>query len=62
MQDGDIVSLVVLFIVIAFISLVAWAVPVRLYIEALSAGACEYTTRKTALASVLSANGRFVNS
>jgi uncharacterized protein YqfA (UPF0365 family) len=39
MQDGDIVSLVVLFIVIAFISLVAWAVPVRLYIEALSAGA-----------------------
>ncbi len=39
MQDSDIVSLVVLFIVIAFISLVAWAVPVRLYIEALSAGA-----------------------
>ncbi len=39
MQDGDIVTLVVLFIVIAFISLVAWAVPVRLYIEALSAGA-----------------------
>ncbi len=38
MQDGDIVTLVVLFIVIAFISLVAWAVPVRLYIEALSAG------------------------
>ncbi len=39
MQDGDIVTLVVLFMVIAFISLVAWAVPVRLYIEALSAGA-----------------------
>jgi uncharacterized protein YqfA (UPF0365 family) len=39
MQDGDIVTLVMLFIVIAFISLVAWAVPVRLYIEALSAGA-----------------------
>ena len=38
MQDGDIVTLVVLFMVIAFISLVAWAVPVRLYIEALSAG------------------------
>ena len=37
MQDGDIFSLLVLFIVIGLISVVAWAVPVRLWIEAISA-------------------------
>ena len=38
MQDGDIFSLFVLFMAIGLISVVAWAVPVRLWIEALSAG------------------------
>ena len=38
MQDGDIVTLVVLFIVIAFISLVAWAVPVRVNVGRRLAG------------------------
>ncbi len=38
MQDGDIFSLFVLAMVIGLISVVAWAVPVRLWIEALSAG------------------------
>ena len=39
MQDGDIFSLLVVLMVIGLISVVAWAVPVRLWIEALSAGA-----------------------
>ena len=37
MQDGDIFSLFVLAMVIGLISVVAWAVPVRLWIEAISA-------------------------
>ena len=37
MQDGDIFSLFVLFIVVMLISVVAWAVPVRLWVEAISA-------------------------
>ena len=39
MQDGDIFSLLVVLMVIGLISLGAWAVPVRLWVEALSAGA-----------------------
>ena len=39
MQDGDIFSLLVVLMVIGLISLGAWAVPVRLGVEALSAGA-----------------------
>ena len=38
MQNGDIFSLLVVLMVIGLISVVAWAVPVRLWIEALSAG------------------------
>jgi len=39
MLPGDIFNLFVVFSVVAVISVVAWAVPVRLYVEALSAGA-----------------------
>ena len=38
MQQLDIFSLFVLFIAVMFISVIAWAVPVRLWIEAISAG------------------------
>jgi len=38
MQSTDIVTLFVMFFVIFFISVIAWAVPVRLWVEALSAG------------------------
>ena len=38
MQQLDIFSLVVLFMAVIFISLIAWAVPVRLWVEAISAG------------------------
>ena len=38
MLPSDIVSLFVLFMVVMLISVIAWAVPVRLWIEALSAG------------------------
>jgi len=37
MPTGDIINLFIVFAVIAVISLVAWAVPVRLWIEAISA-------------------------
>ncbi len=37
MPTGDIINLFVVFLIIAGISLVAWAVPVRLWIEAISA-------------------------
>ena len=37
MPTGDIINLFVVFLVIAVISAVAWAVPVRLWIEAISA-------------------------
>lgn len=39
MQSTDIVTLFVMFFVIFFISVIAWAVPVRLWVEALSADA-----------------------
>ena len=39
MQSTDIVTLFVMFFAIFFISVIAWAVPVRLWVEALSAGA-----------------------
>ena len=39
MQSGDVVTLMVFFFAILFISVMMWAVPVRLWIEALSAGA-----------------------
>ncbi len=39
MQPDNIVSLFVIFFGIFFISVIAWAVPVRLWVEALSAGA-----------------------
>ena len=39
MLPSDIISLFVLFMVVMLISVVAWAVPVRLWVEALSAGA-----------------------
>ena len=39
MQSTDIVTLFVIFFGIFFISVIAWAVPVRLWVEALSAGA-----------------------
>ncbi len=38
MQSTDIVTLFVMFFAIFFISVIAWAVPVRLWVEALSAG------------------------
>ena len=38
MQQLDIFSLFVLFIAVMFISVIAWAVPVRLWVEAISAG------------------------
>ena len=38
MQPDNIVSLVVIFFGIFFVSVIAWAVPVRLWVEALSAG------------------------
>ena len=38
MQQLDIFSLLVLFFAVMFISVIAWAVPVRLWIEAMSAG------------------------
>ena len=38
MLPGDIFSLFVVFMVIGLVSVIAWAVPVRLWIEALSAG------------------------
>ena len=39
MQPDNIVSLFVIFFGIFFVSVIAWAVPVRLWVEALSAGA-----------------------
>lgn len=39
MQSTDIMTLFVIFFGIFFISVIAWAVPVRLWVEALSAGA-----------------------
>jgi uncharacterized protein YqfA (UPF0365 family) len=38
MLPGDIIQIFVLFMVIGLISVVAWAVPIRLWVEALSAG------------------------
>ena len=38
MQEVDIFSLFVLFLAVIFISVVAWAVPIRLWVEAMSAG------------------------
>jgi uncharacterized protein YqfA (UPF0365 family) len=38
MQELDIFSLFVLFMAVMFISVVAWAVPIRLWVEAMSAG------------------------
>jgi len=38
MLPGDILSLFVVFMVIGLVSVIAWAVPVRLWVEALSAG------------------------
>ena len=38
MQQLDIFSLFVLFMAVTFISVIAWAVPVRLWVEAISAG------------------------
>ena len=38
MQSTDIFTLFVIFFAIFFISVIAWAVPVRLWVEALSAG------------------------
>jgi uncharacterized protein YqfA (UPF0365 family) len=38
MQQLDIFSLFVLVMVVSFVSLIAWAVPVRLWVEAISAG------------------------
>jgi uncharacterized protein YqfA (UPF0365 family) len=38
MQSGDIFSLFVLFMAVVFVAVLAWAVPVRLWVEAISAG------------------------
>jgi uncharacterized protein YqfA (UPF0365 family) len=38
MQQLDIFSLFVLVMVVSFVSLIAWAVPIRLWVEAISAG------------------------
>ncbi len=38
MQSGDVFSLFVLFMAVMFVAAIAWAVPVRLWVEAISAG------------------------
>ncbi len=38
MQSGDVFTLFVLFMAVMFVAAIAWAVPVRLWVEAISAG------------------------